>query len=146
MLRPHLSLNVSNMSASVEFYSKVFGAKPQKRTEGYAKFDLKEPALNFSLLATGGARAISRVNHLGIEVTSEEDVKTWKDRLEAQGVSTLSEEATDCCFALQDKIWFKDPDGNNWEVFYVHAQLPVEAAEPPKEASSMNCNPASGCC
>jgi hypothetical protein len=26
---------------------------------------------------------------------------------------------TDCCYAIQDKTWVADPDGNEWEVFVV---------------------------
>jgi len=26
---------------------------------------------------------------------------------------------TNCCYALQDKTWVHDPDGNEWEVFVV---------------------------
>lgn len=143
-IRPHLSLNVRNVALSVEFYRKVFRADPQKQTEGYAKFDLKDPALNFSMLAATDGRIPSRVNHLGIEVDSMEDVKIWQRRLAANGIETLSEEQTDCCYALQDKVWFRDPDGNSWEVFFVHAQLPTEAAEPPKVKKS--CGPGTGCC
>jgi catechol 2,3-dioxygenase-like lactoylglutathione lyase family enzyme len=48
-MRAHLSINVSNVSESVEFYKKVFGVNPQKQTADYAKFDLKDPSLNFSM-------------------------------------------------------------------------------------------------
>lgn len=143
-MRAHLSINVRNVSESAEFYGRVFGVKPQKQTKDYAKFDLKEPSLNFSMLTAQNGRQPSQVNHLGIEVESAKEVAEWKGRLDSLGVKTLSEEATDCCYALQDKVWFQDPDGNSWEVFYVHAQLPVEAAEPPK-AKSM-CKAGSGCC
>ena len=26
---------------------------------------------------------------------------------------------TTCCYAVQDKAWVNDPDGNEWEVFVV---------------------------
>lgn len=146
MLRAHLSINVRSIERSVDFYAKVFGVEPQKRTSAYAKFDLKEPALNFSMLAAEGGRTPSHVNHLGIEVSSIEQVKTWQERLAQLGIQTASEEGTDCCYALQDKIWFKDPDGNSWEVFFVHAQLPVEAAKPPARSKASGCSPGSGCC
>lgn len=142
-MRPHLSINVRDVSRSVEFYERVFGVQPQKRTDRYAKFDLKSPSLNFSMLAAQDGRAPSRVNHLGIEVQDSKDVSAWKERLEAQGIETLVEEGANCCFAIQDKVWFKDPDGNSWEVFFVHEQLPVEAAEPPKAKGSCS---TSGCC
>jgi catechol 2,3-dioxygenase-like lactoylglutathione lyase family enzyme len=122
-MRPHLSLDVRNVPASVEFYRKVFGLAPQKQTTDYAKFDLTVPALNFSLVASAGK--VSSVNHLGIEVDSTEEIAVWKDRLQEQGILERVEDNVACCFARQDKLWFTDPDGNAWEVFTVHEQLEV---------------------
>jgi catechol 2,3-dioxygenase-like lactoylglutathione lyase family enzyme len=122
-MRPHLSLDVRNVPAAVAFYEKVFGVAPQKQTVDYAKFDLTAPAMNFSLVSTTGA--ISRVNHLGIEVESSDQIEAWKRRLQQQGILEKVEENTACCFARQDKLWFTDPDGNAWEVFTVHEQMPV---------------------
>ena len=123
-MRPHLSLDVRNVPASVAFYEKVFGVAPQKQTQDYAKFDLTEPALNFSLVSSTGS--LSSVDHLGIEVESVEEISIWKEHLQEQGILERVEENTACCFARQDKLWFSDPDGNAWEVFTVHEQLPVE--------------------
>ena len=123
-MRPHLSLDVYNVPASVEFYQKVFGVAPQKHTSDYAKFYLAEPALNFSLLSSSGR--ISAVDHLGIEVESIEEVAAWKTRLQNAGILARVEENVACCYARQDKVWFSDPDGNAWEVCTVHEQLPVE--------------------
>lgn len=128
-MRPHLALNVTEVSRSVAFYERVFGVGPQKKTDGYAKFDL--PLLNFTLQSAGSGGP-SRVSHLGIEVDSIDEVKRWQERLASQGIATRSEENTSCCYARQDKVWFQDPDGNAWEIFVVHEQLPV----PEKEASS----------
>ena len=122
-MRPHLSLDVRNVPASVQFYQKVFGVAPQKQTADYAKFDLITPALNFTLVASTGK--ISSVDHLGIEVESTEAVAVWKERLQEQGILAKVEENIACCFARQDKLWFSDPDGNAWEVFTVHEQLKV---------------------
>ena len=122
-MRPHLSIDVRDVPASVAFYEKVFGVAPQKQTTDYAKFDLTAPALNFSLLSTTGK--ISRVNHLGIEVESPDHIAAWKQRLQTQGILEKVEEDIACCFARQDKLWFTDPDGNAWEVFTVHEQLAV---------------------
>ena len=123
-MRPHLSLDVCHVPASVEFYQKVFGVAPQKQTMDYAKFDLTAPALNFSLVSS--PEKVSRVNHLGIEVESVDDIAGWKQRLQDQGILEEVEEGVACCFARQDKLWFTDPDGNPWEVFTVHEQLAVE--------------------
>ena len=122
-MRPHLSLDVRNVPSSVDFYKRVFGVAPQKQTEDYAKFDLTAPALNFSLVSTTGR--ISAVNHLGIEVESSDHIAAWKKRLQTQGILEKVEDDIACCFARQDKLWFTDPDGNAWEVFTVHEQLPV---------------------
>lgn len=122
-MRPHLSLDVRSVPASVEFYHKVFGVAPQKHTSDYAKFDLVQPALNLSLVSSTGR--ISSVNHLGIEVDSLNDIAAWKDRLHREHVIERVEEDVACCFARQDKVWFSDPDGNAWEVFFVHEQLSV---------------------
>lgn len=122
-MRAHISLNVKDVSKSVEFYSKLFGVDPQKKTSTYAKFDLKNPSLNFSM-QPGSAR-LSQISHLGVEVDSPEELKDWEARLTQAGLIGTPEEQTNCCFARQDKIWFKDPDGNEWEVFHVYEQLPV---------------------
>lgn len=122
-MRPHLSLDVRNVSVSAEFYRKVFGVAPQKQTMDYAKFDLTKPALNFSLVSTGGKPSV--VNHLGVEVESAEDLAVWKQHLIEQGILDRVEDDTACCFARQDKLWFYDPDGNPWEIFLVREQLPV---------------------
>jgi catechol 2,3-dioxygenase-like lactoylglutathione lyase family enzyme len=122
-MRPHLSLDVCNVPASVVFYQKVFGVAPRKQTTDYAKFDLTAPALNFSLMSS--TEKVSKVNHLGIEVESVDDISGWKQRLQEQGILEKVEEGVACCFARQDKLWFTDPDGNPWEVFTVHEQLPV---------------------
>ena len=122
-MRPHISLDVRNVPQSVAFYEKVFGVQPQKQTADYAKFDLTEPALNFSLVASTGK--VSSVDHLGIEVDSIADIAAWKERLQEKGILEKVEENIACCFARQDKLWFSDPDGNAWEVFTVHEQLAV---------------------
>ncbi|WP_447977373.1 ArsI/CadI family heavy metal resistance metalloenzyme [Candidatus Nitrospira bockiana] len=122
-MRPHLSLNVRNVAASVVFYRKVFGVAPQKQTVDYAKFDLAAPPLNFSLVATTGE--VSTVNHLGIEVSSPAEVAEWQARLAERGILDAVETQVECCYARQDKAWFSDPDGNRWEVFTVHEQLPA---------------------
>lgn len=137
-MRAHLSINVEDVTKSVEFYKKVFGAEPQKQTKDYAKFDLKEPALNFTMQTAKGNQ--SSVNHLGIEVASAEEVLKWQQKLTELGLVKSVENNTDCCYARQDKVWVQDPDGNSWEIFYVHEQLPVDG-EINKTQGSACCTP-----
>ena len=105
------------------FYEKVFGVKPQKQVADYAKFDLKVPALNFSLVSS--TRDVSVVDHLGLEVETVEEIADWKARLQREGILERVEDNIACCFARQDKLWFTYPDGNAWEIFTVHEQLEV---------------------
>ncbi len=96
-MRPHISIDVKNIEKSVEFYEKVFGLKPQKQSDTYAKFDLQKPALNFSIQSHEGSSA-SRVNHLGIEVDSPSDLLLWQESLQAQGLVKRVETQTASLF------------------------------------------------
>lgn len=117
-LKPHVSLNVGSVEKSIGFYSKLFGIEPAKVRPGYAKFDVQNPPLNFTL---NEAAQSSRgtLSHLGIQVETTEDVLKTRERWIAEGLSTFDEMQVDCCYALQDKTWTRDPDGNEWEVFVV---------------------------
>ena len=122
-MRPHISLDVRDVAKSVAFYEKVFGMKPQKQVDDYAKFDVKAPALNFSLVSS--TQDVSVVNHLGIEVDTVEEIAKWKAHLQHKEILERVEDNVSCCFARQDKLWFTDPDGNGWEIFTVHEQMMV---------------------
>jgi catechol 2,3-dioxygenase-like lactoylglutathione lyase family enzyme len=117
ILKPHVSLNVSNIDASVAFYERAFGVPPTKRRPGYAKFDLESPSLNLSMQEA--PRTGTNAGHFGIQVASSEDVAQAWTRFKQAGIRTFTEENTACCYALQDKVWIEDPDGNAWEVFVV---------------------------
>ena len=114
----HIALNSLNIEKSVEFYTALFGVKPTKLKENYAKFDLEEPAVNFTLNQVERVEG-NHISHMGIQVKASKEIFKERDRLEKLGLQTLLEEKTDCCYALQDKVWVKDPDGNPWEVFVV---------------------------
>ncbi len=117
-LKAHLSLNVRNVDQSIEFYRKMLGIEPSKVRPGYAKFDVQNPPLN---LALNEARVTSSgaLSHLGIQLASTDDVLTMKQIWTEAGLSTHDEIQTNCCYAVQDKTWVRDPDGNEWEAFVV---------------------------
>ncbi len=117
VLRPHLALTVSDVDRAIPFYSALFGAEPAKVRPGYAKYEVAEPALNFTLNEGERSEALGAFNHAGIQVASTDDVIAARRRLEGQGLLTLAEMDTTCCYARQDKIWVRDPDGTPWEVF-----------------------------
>lgn len=118
ILKPHLALNVKNVESSIEFYKKMLGIDPSKVRTGYAKFDVQTPSLNLTLNENpfGERGALS---HMGIQVGSTEDVLATREFWHEQGLNTRDEMDTNCCYAIQDKTWVQDPDGNEWEVFVV---------------------------
>lgn len=127
-LKAHVAMNVTSVERSLEFYRNLFGIEPSKVRRGYAKFDVQNPPLNFTLnevpVANRGA-----LSHMGIQVGSTEDVLATRKRWANAGLLTRDEMQTNCCYATQDKTWVRDPDGNEWEVFVVlEDNLPQTAA------------------
>jgi catechol 2,3-dioxygenase-like lactoylglutathione lyase family enzyme len=133
ILKPHVSLNVSNIDASVAFYEKAFGVEASKRRPGYAKFDLTAPSLNLTMQEA--PRTGVNASHFGMQVASSEDVAAAWARFKQAGLVTKTEESTECCYALQDKVWVEDPDGNAWEVFVVKGEASVMAGQPARGGS-----------
>ena len=134
-MKTHLSINVSSVENSIDFYKKMFGVEPVKVRAGYAKFDIANPPLNFTM----NERAVEKggsLSHLGLQVESTEEVLAMGKRWQESGLITLDEMKTDCCYALQDKTWVQDPDGNRWEVFVV-----LENTQPKENAASSCCGP-----
>jgi len=140
-LRAHLAINVRNVEQSIEFYRKMFGIEPSKVRRGYAKFDVQNPPLNFTL-NEGPFKDAAALSHMGIQVASTADVLSIRQRWADMGLITRDEMQTDCCYATQDKSWVHDPDGNEWEVFVV---LKDNLPETQSEQSGAACC-ASGCC
>jgi catechol 2,3-dioxygenase-like lactoylglutathione lyase family enzyme len=121
MSRVQLALNVSDLDAAVDFYSKLFDTTPAKRRPGYANFAVAEPPLKLVLLENENEEAGGTLNHLGVEVESTGDVASTQARLSGQGLDTATEDGVTCCYAVQDKVWVDDPDGAPWEVYTVLA-------------------------
>ena len=117
-LKAHLAINVRDVGQSVEFYRRMFGIEPAKVRAGYAKFDVRQPPLNFTLNELAGVQP-GAISHLGIQVASTGDVLALRERWRGAGLLPRDEMQTTCCYAVQDKAWVSDPDGNEWEVFVV---------------------------
>jgi catechol 2,3-dioxygenase-like lactoylglutathione lyase family enzyme len=113
----HVGINVTNLEESIVFYTKLFGQEPVKVREGYAKFLVEDPGLNFTLNLRNEVSG-NQLNHFGIQVANSEEVLYHKRRLEEAGLQTMEEMNVTCCYAVQDKFWVTDPQGNKWEYFY----------------------------
>ena len=130
----HISLNVSDLSRSVDFYRRFLG-EPRKLKADYAKFVGEEPEIHLAL-QPGEVRGTGALSHLGIRVDSPEAVERWKSVLSERGLPTEAEKREACCYALQEKFWVNDPDGNRWEVYTV-----LEDVDRKADAATSCCRP-----
>jgi len=125
-MRAHIALACADVERSIAFYTELLGQAPTKQREGYAKFEVVEPPLNLTLNATSEPVPAPRAPaHFGVQVKSTAEVVAWQARMQGAGFETRTEAGVGCCYAVQDKIWIRDPDGNDWEVFVVtEADIP----------------------
>ncbi|MFD7059869.1 ArsI/CadI family heavy metal resistance metalloenzyme [Streptomyces sp. NPDC059906] len=146
MSRVQLALRVPDLSASVAFYTKLFGVEPAKLRDGYANFAVAEPSLKLVLIE-GEADAATRMDHLGVEVDSTEAVHA-ATRLSAAGLVMAEENDTACCYALQDKVWVHGPGQEPWEVYVVKGDADTLAKHGagPADADAREAADAAGCC
>jgi catechol 2,3-dioxygenase-like lactoylglutathione lyase family enzyme len=121
-IRFHLSLNVSDLGKSIDFYRILFGTEPAKRRADYAKFELNDPPLVLSLEPTprdvGGP-----LNHLGFRLPDSATLVAMQERLERADIRSQREEGVECCYARQTKFWVTDPDKTLWELYTLHEDI-----------------------
>jgi lactoylglutathione lyase len=124
MSRVQLALNVADLDASIEFYTKLFQTPPAKVRDGYANFAIADPPLKLVLFT--GMGEPGSLNHIGVEVGTSDEVAAVIARTQAIGMEQEIQENTSCCFAVQDKTWIKGPE-NDWEFYTVLADAPAMA-------------------
>jgi catechol 2,3-dioxygenase-like lactoylglutathione lyase family enzyme len=128
MSRVQLALNVENLDESIAFYTKLLGTDPAKTKPGYANFAVAEPPLKLVLIENPGAGG--SINHLGVEVGDVDSVDAEQSRLAAEGLASVDERGTTCCYAKQDKFWVEGaPHGERWEVYTVLADSETFGSE-----------------
>ncbi|MEU9808727.1 ArsI/CadI family heavy metal resistance metalloenzyme [Mycobacterium sp. NPDC050853] len=143
MSRVQLALNVDDLDAAIDFYSKLFGVQPAKRKPGYANFAIDSPPLKLVLLENRGHGGT--INHLGVQVESSEQVHAEIGRLTEVGMFTEEEIGTTCCFATQDKVWVTAPDHEKWEIYTVLADSETFGTSPELLAQTATAD-APSCC
>ena len=139
MKRLHVHVAVENLEKSVGFYSTLFAAPPVVAKPDYAKWMLDDPRVNFAISTRGRTPG---VDHLGIQVEADEELRELAGRLKAAGEQTADEEAITCCYAQGNKSWVSDPSGLRWETFFTFGEATaygedgVAAAEHNAQASA----------
>lgn len=125
MKRLHMSISVSNIEKSMQFYADLFGEQPTVIKEDYAKWMLEDPRVNFVLEHSSTSTGLT---HAGIQTESAEELDEVFSRMKTAEIPYLEEGTTACCYAKSEKSWTHDPDGLPWEAFFTHHQLEERGA------------------
>ena len=116
MKRFHVHVAVNDITASVRFYSQIFGAEPSVLKPDYAKWMLEDPRINFAISMRAGRG--TGINHLGLQVDSDDELRGMRSQLAAADAALVEENAVNCCYAKSDKYWVTDPQGIAWETWH----------------------------
>lgn len=122
MKRMHLHVAVDDLHKSISFYSTLFGTGPSVVKPDYAKWMLDDPLVNFAISQRGMKAGL---DHIGIQVEDEAELKEIQQRLEQADLSMLTETGTTCCYAKSDKHWVQDPSGIAWETYRTLESAPT---------------------
>ena len=139
MKRFHVHVSVEDLEANIRFYSTVFGQEPAVRKHDYAKWMLEDPRVNFAISKRG---AETGLDHLGIQVDSDEELKTLRSQIQRAEIVALDQPEASCCYAKSDKYWITDPQGIAWETFCTLDSIPVFGSDTRAGAEQK----ASACC
>jgi catechol 2,3-dioxygenase-like lactoylglutathione lyase family enzyme len=120
--RLHVHIAVDDLDKSVGFYSTLFGAEPGILKPDYAKWMLEDPRVN---LAISQRTRATGIDHLGIQVESQGELRELADRLRTAGAQTRDQETTTCCYAQSSKTWVDDPSGVRWETFFTFGEATI---------------------
>jgi catechol-2,3-dioxygenase len=134
MKRFHVHVHVEDLAKNIAFYSAMFDQQPARSESDYAKWMLEDPPVNFAISTRGGAAG---VDHLGIQVESEEELAELRGHAAKADLAVQDEGETSCCYARSEKYWVTDPQGVAWEQFHTLENIPVFS-----QASTQ----AGGCC
>jgi catechol 2,3-dioxygenase-like lactoylglutathione lyase family enzyme len=143
MKRFHAHVRVNDLESSVRFYSRLFGTEPAILKTDYAKWMLDDPRVNFAITA-GSAPA--GLDHLGLQVESDEDLAIIARRLNAAGQSVVKQENAACCYARGNKGWVSDPSGISWETFHTFGENTVYGNDLAPRPTASKLQDADSCC
>jgi catechol 2,3-dioxygenase-like lactoylglutathione lyase family enzyme len=133
MKRLHVNVAVENLTESIRFYTALFAAEPTVVKPDYAKWMLDDPRVNFAIAARGRSTG---VDHLGIQVETEAELREVYERLAAAERPVLEQGRVTCCYAKSEKSWIGDPQGVAWETFLTHGESTVYGTDGDLDALS----------
>jgi predicted enzyme related to lactoylglutathione lyase len=122
MKRMHIHVGVEDLGRSIGFYSALFAAPPAVVKPDYAKWMLDDPCVNFAISTRGREPGL---DHLGIQVESQEELREVYERLHQAGGNIIEQGQTTCCYAKSEKSWIDDPTGISWETFLTSGESTV---------------------
>lgn len=122
----HVNIRVKDISESTRFYQELFGVAPSIEKADYVKWALDEPQANFSISL---GKENFGVDHLGIEVSTSEELHKLYQNMNASEGDILEEGHTTCCYAQSEKSWVQDPQGVKWEAFHTYGESFVNKSE-----------------
>jgi catechol 2,3-dioxygenase-like lactoylglutathione lyase family enzyme len=146
MKRLHVHVSVSDLAASIRFYSRLFAAEPVVRKSDYAKWLLEDPRVNFAISQRDGRPGMQ---HLGIEVEDRVELQEVYGRLRAADEPVIEEGETTCCYARGEKSWITDPQGIPWETFLTTGESTVYGTDeirPQRQQTAAAACCAPNCC
>jgi catechol 2,3-dioxygenase-like lactoylglutathione lyase family enzyme len=143
MKRFHMHVGVTDLDASIAFYTHLFGAAPNVVKPDYAKWMLEDPRINFAISMRDGAT--KGIEHVGLQVEDESELAEVYARLKAADRPVLEEGATTCCYARSEKSWIADPDGVVWEAFLTSGGSTTYGGSPDLDQLA-NAGAAAGAC
>jgi catechol 2,3-dioxygenase-like lactoylglutathione lyase family enzyme len=141
MKRLHVHVSVDDLAQSIRFYSTLFAAEPSVTKPDYAKWMLEDPRVNFAISQRG---SVAGLDHLGIQVESEDELAEVYARLKQAEGPVLEEGKTTCCYAQSEKSWILDPQGLSWETFFTTGESTVYGESAPKLVAKATT--AAACC
>lgn len=144
----HIHIGVKDLTHSIQFYSTLFGQKPSKVKEDYAKWMLEDPRINFAISTRTGKEG---VDHLGLQVDEEKKLTEISDRLKKADLGVFDEGSVTCCYAESSKAWVKDPAGIAWETYHTMNDAETFNGKAEEEPTISACclpkaPPISSCC
>ncbi|MFZ0888404.1 MAG: ArsI/CadI family heavy metal resistance metalloenzyme [Candidatus Binataceae bacterium] len=143
MKRFHVHVRVDDLDSSVRFYSTLFGADPAVLKPKYAKWMRDDPRVNFAITSGSSAPGL---DHLGLQVESDEDLATIAGRLDAAGQSVVKQENAACCYARGNKGWVSDPSGISWETFHTFGENTMYGNDRAPRPVAAKPNASDSCC